>query len=240
LGMGSCGRLRLICSWVPEIFQASREFRAAQGDDGVCALYGPVHAGAFEPGADRNFRARSPHRRPRSKCIIPAGEIFGIALGADCSRDSVYNPAPLCICSRPNSERTIRTYLTANIPAPSTMNACAYSSAWPPGSAFCRKIGCRCASWPVEACAQPQLTAGSAQGISDEPIRCQRPGILPPQSLWKAFPLPCNPDEVVGKLGIRIGNCHLWHMTAYAVAHALGARRAGLLPAFHFTAVQVA
>jgi hypothetical protein len=57
-GMGSCGRFRLICSGFPEIFEASTEFRAAEGDDGVCALHGPVHAGAFEPGADHNFTAR--------------------------------------------------------------------------------------------------------------------------------------------------------------------------------------
>jgi hypothetical protein len=46
-GTGSCGRFRLICSGFPEIIEASTEFRAAQGDDGVCAPYGPVHAGAL-------------------------------------------------------------------------------------------------------------------------------------------------------------------------------------------------
>jgi hypothetical protein len=28
---------------------------SAQGDDGVCALYGPMHARALEPGADHHF-----------------------------------------------------------------------------------------------------------------------------------------------------------------------------------------
>src|ERR1700721_416261 len=56
--MGSCGRFRLLCSGFREIFQAFTEFRPAQGDDGVCALYGTVDAGAFEPGVDHTFTTR--------------------------------------------------------------------------------------------------------------------------------------------------------------------------------------
>jgi hypothetical protein len=37
---------------VPEILEASAELAAAEGDDGVCALYGPVHTRPLEPGSD--------------------------------------------------------------------------------------------------------------------------------------------------------------------------------------------
>ena len=40
---------------LPEVLIASAEFGAAQGDDGVCAIDGPVHASPFEPGADHYF-----------------------------------------------------------------------------------------------------------------------------------------------------------------------------------------
>src|ERR1017187_7429578 len=43
---------------LPEVLKASTELRAAQGDDGVCALDGPVHASPFEPGADHHFASR--------------------------------------------------------------------------------------------------------------------------------------------------------------------------------------
>jgi hypothetical protein len=99
-GTGSCGRFRLICSGFPEIIEASTEFRAAQGDDGVCAPYGPVHAGRCRP------RLYSPPPRRRWRCIISAGETFGIAFGADCSRCIQRNPAPLCIFSRSGVART--------------------------------------------------------------------------------------------------------------------------------------
>ncbi len=41
----------------PEVLEASTEFGGAEGDDGVCARDGPVHAGALEAGADQDFTA---------------------------------------------------------------------------------------------------------------------------------------------------------------------------------------
>ena len=41
----------------PEVLEASAEFGGAEGDDGICARDGPVHAGAFEAGADQDFAA---------------------------------------------------------------------------------------------------------------------------------------------------------------------------------------
>src|SRR6266571_4211987 len=46
---------------LPEVLIASAEFRAAQGDDGVCALDGPVHASPFEPGPDHHFASSLQH-----------------------------------------------------------------------------------------------------------------------------------------------------------------------------------
>src|SRR6266571_6923810 len=40
---------------LPEFLIASAEFRAAQGDDGIGALDGPVNARPFEPGPDHHF-----------------------------------------------------------------------------------------------------------------------------------------------------------------------------------------
>src|ERR1035437_6651641 len=48
--MTSCGSP--VGAALPEVLKASAEFGAAQGDDGVCAVDGPVHAGAFEAGPD--------------------------------------------------------------------------------------------------------------------------------------------------------------------------------------------
>src|SRR5256885_1354962 len=59
--MKSCGRLPLIWTAFPEILKTSAKFAAAQGDDGVCALYGPMHARALEPGADHHFTAGLHH-----------------------------------------------------------------------------------------------------------------------------------------------------------------------------------
>lgn len=42
---------------LPEVLIASTEFAAAQGDDGVCAIDGPVHASPFEASSDRYFAA---------------------------------------------------------------------------------------------------------------------------------------------------------------------------------------
>src|ERR1700736_473716 len=39
----------------PEILKASAEFGAAEGDDGVGAGSGPVHAGPLEPGSNHYF-----------------------------------------------------------------------------------------------------------------------------------------------------------------------------------------
>src|ERR1035437_8584861 len=40
---------------LPEVLKASAEFRAAQGDDGVCAIDGPMHASPLEAGSDYHF-----------------------------------------------------------------------------------------------------------------------------------------------------------------------------------------
>src|ERR1700758_122625 len=40
---------------LPEVLKTPAEFRAAQGDDSVGAIDGPVHACAFEAGADHHF-----------------------------------------------------------------------------------------------------------------------------------------------------------------------------------------
>src|ERR1019366_4117465 len=40
---------------LPEVLKASAEFAAAQGDDGVCTIDGPVHASPFEAGSDHHF-----------------------------------------------------------------------------------------------------------------------------------------------------------------------------------------
>src|SRR6516164_6123341 len=44
-------------SGVPRNLKASAELAAAQGDDGVGALYGPMPARPLEPGADHHFTA---------------------------------------------------------------------------------------------------------------------------------------------------------------------------------------
>src|SRR5674476_1110363 len=51
--MTSCGSP--VGAALPEVLKASAEFGAAQGDDGVCAVDGPVHAGAFEAGPDHHL-----------------------------------------------------------------------------------------------------------------------------------------------------------------------------------------
>src|ERR1017187_6096565 len=56
---------------LPEVLKASAEFRAAQGDDGVCALDGPVHASPFEPGADHHFASRLEDALGRSSRAKP-------------------------------------------------------------------------------------------------------------------------------------------------------------------------
>src|SRR6516164_7882199 len=55
--MKSCSRLHLIRAAFPETLKASAELAATQGNDGVCALYAPVHAGSLEPGTDDYFTA---------------------------------------------------------------------------------------------------------------------------------------------------------------------------------------
>src|ERR1022692_3742415 len=42
---------------LPEVLVTSAELGAAQGDDGVCATHGPVHASPLKPGTDRHFAA---------------------------------------------------------------------------------------------------------------------------------------------------------------------------------------
>src|ERR1022692_2039837 len=42
---------------LPEVLVTSAELGAAQGDDGVCATNGPVHASPLKPGTDRHFAA---------------------------------------------------------------------------------------------------------------------------------------------------------------------------------------
>src|ERR1039457_6425187 len=52
-GIASCGSP--VGAALPEVLKASAEFRAAQGDDGVCAIDGPMHARPFEPSPDHHF-----------------------------------------------------------------------------------------------------------------------------------------------------------------------------------------
>ena len=52
LGINLCGYLLSLCAAFPEILKASAELAAAQGDDSVCPLYGPVHARPLEAGPD--------------------------------------------------------------------------------------------------------------------------------------------------------------------------------------------
>jgi len=93
--MKSCGRLHFDLSGVPRNLKASTELAAAQSDDGVCALYAPVHACTLQPGTDHYFTAGLPRRR--SKCRSLVGETSDIAYGIDSSRCSGYIPGPLCI-----------------------------------------------------------------------------------------------------------------------------------------------
>src|ERR1035437_5654647 len=51
--INSCGSP--VGAALPEVLKASAEFRAAQGDDGVCAIDGPMHARPFEPSPDHHF-----------------------------------------------------------------------------------------------------------------------------------------------------------------------------------------
>jgi hypothetical protein len=55
--MKSRGHLTVISAAFPEILEASAELAAAEGDDGVCTLYSPVHARPLEPGVDHYFTA---------------------------------------------------------------------------------------------------------------------------------------------------------------------------------------
>src|SRR6516165_3905661 len=48
-------RGRPVSTTLPEIFETSAELAAAQGDDGVCAIHGPVHASPLQAGADRHL-----------------------------------------------------------------------------------------------------------------------------------------------------------------------------------------
>ena len=48
----------LVQATLPEVLVTSAEFGAAQGDDGVCAAYSPVHASPLQPGANRHFATR--------------------------------------------------------------------------------------------------------------------------------------------------------------------------------------
>src|SRR5438067_12213487 len=43
---------------LPEVLIASAEFRAAQGDDGIGPLDGPVHASPLEACSDHHFASR--------------------------------------------------------------------------------------------------------------------------------------------------------------------------------------
>src|ERR1035438_1733621 len=54
--MGSCGSP--VGAALPEVLKASAEFGATQGDDGVGAIDGPVHASAFEACPDHHFASR--------------------------------------------------------------------------------------------------------------------------------------------------------------------------------------
>src|SRR5450631_976979 len=58
-GVKSRGGSELRRPAFPEILKASAEFGAAEGDDGVGATSGPVHAGPFEPGPDDYFHPAS-------------------------------------------------------------------------------------------------------------------------------------------------------------------------------------
>src|ERR1700693_503077 len=40
---------------LPEVLKSSAESRAAQSDDGICAIDSPVHARPFEASSDRHF-----------------------------------------------------------------------------------------------------------------------------------------------------------------------------------------
>ena len=51
--MESCGIP--VRAALPEILKASAEFRAAERDDGICAMDSPVHAGPFEARPDGHF-----------------------------------------------------------------------------------------------------------------------------------------------------------------------------------------
>jgi len=57
LWVRSRGGSQLSCPAFPEILEATAEFGAAEGDDGVGARKGPVHAGALEPGSNDYFAA---------------------------------------------------------------------------------------------------------------------------------------------------------------------------------------
>src|SRR5438552_410974 len=50
---GSCGRL--FGSAFPEVLKATTELGTGESDDGVGAMNGPVHPGAFEPRADSHL-----------------------------------------------------------------------------------------------------------------------------------------------------------------------------------------
>src|SRR4029077_4898573 len=60
----------LIGTTFPEILKASAELAAARGDDGVGALYGPVHACPLEPGADHHFTAGLDHASRGAEALL--------------------------------------------------------------------------------------------------------------------------------------------------------------------------
>ena len=94
----------------PEILEAAAELAAPQGDDGVGAGHGPVHAGALEPGADGELAsglddARRHAKTPRPELRIAhpvavagqvvdtlAGLLAGLAVGAQFSQDRIEPP----------------------------------------------------------------------------------------------------------------------------------------------------
>src|SRR5437773_10286820 len=54
----SCSHLLSLGAAFPEILEASAELATAQGDDGVGALDGPVHACSLEPRPNYDFATR--------------------------------------------------------------------------------------------------------------------------------------------------------------------------------------
>src|SRR3989442_8630870 len=55
LGVESCRKP--FSATLPKILKSPTQFGTTQGNDGVCALYGPAHSSSFEPGSDDHFAA---------------------------------------------------------------------------------------------------------------------------------------------------------------------------------------